>query len=233
MASLLFICLFNYYWLAMPRPHPVPSRKPGRPLAATADHRERLLDAALAHFVAHGIASATLRGIAKQGGVTPALVSYYFGSKEKLVATVIEERVLPVFAEATAILASTTAKGLVTGFVKGMRGIVERHPWLPALWVREILTSGGALREMMLEHFAPQLPRKLAARFAEMQRAGALNPELDPRLLVVSMIGLTLFTYAAQPVWSQIYAAGDVGPQQMQCHTLALLERGLEMTHEP
>ena len=215
----------------MPRSRPPLPRKPGRPLAATADQRERLLDAALGQCVAHGITTVSLRGVAKQAGVTPALVSYYFGSKEQLVATVIEERVLPVFAEAAATLAGMSSEDLVSGFVAGMRGMVERHPWLPGLWVREILTEGGALRELMIERIAPQLPRKLATRFAQMQGAGALNPDLDPRLLVVSLMGLTLFAHAARPVWSRILQADDIGAEQLQRHTLALLTRGLEMKH--
>ena len=105
--------------------------------------------------------------------------------------------------------------------------MVARNPWLPGLWVREILTEGGALRELLLERIAPALPRALAQRFAEQQRLGTLNADLDPRLLVVSMIGLTLFVHAAQPVWSRIFDASDITAEQLQRHTLALLARGL------
>ncbi|KFN42256.1 TetR/AcrR family transcriptional regulator [Arenimonas oryziterrae] len=216
----------------MTRPRPALPRKPGRPLAADADHRTRILDTTLAQFVSEGIAAVTLRGIAKQSGVTPALVSYYFGSKEQLVTTVIEERVLPVFAEAVAMLGNAPPADLIAGFVAGVGAMVQRHPWLPGLWVREILMEGGTLRELIIERMAPQLPRMLAARFTELQRTGDLNPDLDPRLLVVSLMGLTLFAHAARPVWTRIFAADDVGTEQMQRHTLALLSRGLELKHE-
>ena len=72
-------------------------RAPGRPVADTLDQREGVLDAALACFVAHGIAGTSLREIAKQAGVTPALLHYYFGDKAQLLAAVVEARVLPVF----------------------------------------------------------------------------------------------------------------------------------------
>lgn len=207
-----------------------PSRKPGRPLTDAADLRERLVDVALAQFAAQGIAAATLRGIAKDSGVTPALVTYYFGSKERLVTTVIEERVMPAFAGAMAGLAQVAPDTLVPAFVDAANRMVEKHPWMPGLWVREILTEGGALREMMLEHVAPVLPRMLAERFAAQQRAGTLNPDLDPRLLVVSLIGLTLFAHASRPVWSRIFDAADITSAQLTHHTLSLLQRGLEAT---
>lgn len=211
----------------MTRPRPTRPRKPGRPLAENADHRERLLDAALALFAEVGIANVALRRIADAAGVTPALVTYYFGNKEQLVASVIEERVLPAFVQGLGAVALSPPEALVPNFVASISATVARHPWLPGLWVREILTEGGALRELMLDRIAPALPRALAQRFAEQQRLGTLNTDLDPRLLVVSMIGLTLFVHAAQPVWSRIFDASDITAEQLQRHTLALLARGL------
>jgi AcrR family transcriptional regulator len=46
--------------------------------------RARIRDAALAEFGAQGIAGATIRGIAKRAGVSPALVQHHFGTKEGL-----------------------------------------------------------------------------------------------------------------------------------------------------
>ena len=84
----------------------------------------------------------------------------------------------------------------------------------------------------MLARVAPQLPQTLAKYFADQQRAGKLNPELDPRLMVVSLIGLTLFPLAARPIWTRIFAADDIDAERLQRHTLALLARGLETHHE-
>lgn len=46
--------------------------------------RARIRDAALARFGADGIAGASLRAIAADAGVSPALVVHHFGSKEGL-----------------------------------------------------------------------------------------------------------------------------------------------------
>jgi len=208
-------------------------RRPGRPPADTSDQRERLLDAALARFVDAGVAASNLREIARAAGVTPALVNYYFGGKDALVAAVFAERFLPAFSELPARLANTSAEGLIPAFVRGVYAGVARHPWLPALWVREILTPGGAFREAMMSDAAPKLAPLLVHRFAELQRAGRLNPDLDPRLMIVSLIGLTLFPLAAKPVWSRLFDATDITPDLMTQHTLALLTRGLEMPDEP
>jgi hypothetical protein len=98
---------------------------------------------------------------------------------------------------------------------------------LPGLWVREVLTDGGQLRELLTERFAAQIPRPLAERFAQGQADGELNTALDPRLLFVSLIGLTMLPFAAAPVWRKAFKAADIDGSQMLAHTLALLQRGI------
>jgi AcrR family transcriptional regulator len=46
--------------------------------------RARIRDAALLEFADHGVKGATIRGIAKTAGVSPALVQHHFGTKEAL-----------------------------------------------------------------------------------------------------------------------------------------------------
>lgn len=83
------------------------------------------------------------------------------------------------------------------------------------------------MRELLLTRVAPQLPQMLAQRFAMAQRAGQLNPDLDPRLLVVSLVGLTLFPAAGAPIWRQLFDADDLDDAAMRAHTIALLQGGI------
>ena len=58
-------------------------RGPGRP-ADGGDRRTAILTAAREQFAATGYAAASVRGIARQAGVDPALVHHYFGTKEQV-----------------------------------------------------------------------------------------------------------------------------------------------------
>lgn len=209
-------------------------RGPGRPRGETPQQRERLLDAALACYAGSGIGATSLRSIAAEADVTPALVHYYFGSKEQLLDTVVAERFMPVVASLRADLdaAGADARAAAATFVRAIHSAVERHPWLPSLWVREILMEGGALRSVLLESVSPQVPRVLAGRFAGALSGGRLNADLDPRLLVVSLIGLTLFPLAAAPIWRRMFDADDIDGNALLEHTLALVDRGIGETHE-
>lgn len=206
-----------------------PARRAGRPPASAPDLREQLLDAAIACYVRQGIAATPLRAIAQEAAVTPAMLHYYFGDRQQLLQAVVEERLMPAFAgmRADLVQAGDDLAALVTAFVDGIARLVERHPWLPALWIREVLCEGGALRELMLSRVGPQLPRMLADRFDAARRKGQLHPAFDPRLLVVSLVGLTLFPAAGAPIWRQFFAADDLDGEALRRHTLALLAGGL------
>lgn len=215
-----------------PRKTAAVRRAPGRPAAAdNPDLRARLLDAAIACYARQGIAATSLRAIAAEAGVNPALLHYYFGDKEQLQQAVVGERLLPVF---MSLREGVAGEGrdvfdLIGGFVAGIGRIVAAHPWLPSLWVREVLCEGGALRESVLfQQIAPALPKMMAARFAQAQAEGKINPDLDPRLLMVSLIGLTLFPAASAPIWRHLFDADDLDLDRQRQHALALLDRGLQ-----
>lgn len=65
-------------------------RRPGDP-----DTRGRILEAARARFAAAGYRGATIRAIAADAGVDPALVHHYFGTKRELFTTVLDFPVDP------------------------------------------------------------------------------------------------------------------------------------------
>lgn len=218
---------------APPKRSPAKGRKraPGRPSADAPDQRAVALDAALACFVRQGIAATSLRDIAREAGVTPALLHYYFGDRQQLLDAVVAERVMPAFLSVRERLAQAgdDVADIVAAFVCGVTDAIARHPWWPQLWVREVLCEGGALRDLLVQRIAPDIARLLAGRFAAAQAAGRLNADLDPRLLLPTLVGLTMFPAAGAPIWRQVFDADDLGLDDVRGHALALLDRGLEL----
>lgn len=68
------------------------SRRTGR-RPGNADTRTAILDAARTRFAGAGFAKTSIRAVAADAGVDPALVHHYFGTKQQLFAAVVE---LPV-----------------------------------------------------------------------------------------------------------------------------------------
>lgn len=73
---------------------PIVRRQPGRPGKDEPDGALLLLRAAQSAFASHGFKAATLRRIAADAGVDPALVIHHFGSKEALWEAVIDLQAL-------------------------------------------------------------------------------------------------------------------------------------------
>ncbi len=204
-------------------------RKVGRPRRSDADLRERLIDAAIAQFTRNGIGATSLRAVAEAAGATPAMLHYYFGDKRQMTMAVVDERLLPAIAPLRARIEAAGYNPLQTAeaFVNGVAEVVAANPWLPPLWVREVLCEGGALREVLFKRAIPQLPQLLAQRFAVAQTQGRLEPQLDPRLMVVSLVGLTLFPAAGAPIWRKLFDADDLDGAILRRHTLTLLAHGM------
>jgi AcrR family transcriptional regulator len=70
-------------------PAPAGKRGPGR-RPGESGTRQAILDAARAQFAAHGWDRATIRAIAREAGVDPALVLHFFGSKTFLFAAAMQ-----------------------------------------------------------------------------------------------------------------------------------------------
>jgi len=82
-------------------------RRPG-----DADTRGAILAAARSAFAEHGYHSATIRGIAGEAGVDPALVHHYFGTKEDLFGAAISLPLRPAEAAELALAGGMEAVGL-------------------------------------------------------------------------------------------------------------------------
>jgi TetR/AcrR family transcriptional regulator len=202
---------------------------PGRPPADTArDARELLLSSATELFAIHGVPATTFAMIAKRAGLTPAMLHYYFKGRDQLIDAVVEERLLrivshvwdPVEPQADA---NETARGIVQRLVES----IEAMPWVPSLWIREILHEGGLLRERMLSHAPFDKARLFASAIARGQADGSLNPTLDPLLAVSSTIGLVMINFAATQIWAQALHRKPLNTQTVQRHITGLLLDGL------
>jgi len=200
-------------------------RSLGRPRQrAGADARERLLDAALLLFAEQGIAATTVAAIASRAGVTSAMVHYYFKDRDRLLDAVAEERLLQAVTGVwMPVLETEALVPMVRGLVQRIVAATERHPWLPSLWLREIVSEGGQLRDRLMKILPFEAVRHLIGAVAAAQRRGDTDPDLDPRLVVLSVIGLTLLPLATLRLWQVLPFLQGVSREQVARHAEALL----------
>jgi AcrR family transcriptional regulator len=200
-------------------------RSIGRPPQADAiDARGQLLDSALTLFAERGIAGTTIAEIAARAGLTPAMLHYYFSSRERLLDAIAAERLLAIVTGVWSPVVETRAVvPMLRGLVQRVLRATELHPWLPSLWLREVVSEGGQLRERLLRSLPLQAVRHLVGTVADAQRRGEVNPQLEPRLVLLSVIGLTFLPLATMRMWRTVPLLQGVERDDIARHAEALL----------
>lgn len=211
------------------------ARRPGRPSggAGGAEQRARLIEAALALFARQGILDTSLATIAREAGVTPAMVHYYFKTRDQLIDVLIEERFLPLRAAMGGIFEThpDDPVAALTLLTERFVEVGERHPWFPTLWVREVISEGGLLRQRMHERFGQSNQLAAQAAILRWQREGRLNPALEPTLLFQSLLGLALLPLATTRLWRNDPAKRQLGAREIARHAVALITQGIGPAH--
>ncbi len=126
--------------------------------------RDRLLDAAEAMIARFGVNGASIRDITAAAKVNVASISYHFGSKEGLIAALMERRVAPVNAErlrrfdAIEATEKVSIRPLLEAFIVPVIESANAAPQLrdTFLIVMVRLKSGGdrKTRDLYRRHFA-------------------------------------------------------------------------------
>jgi len=215
-----------------PAPAPPPrQRRPGRPTARTTDagQRKRLIDAAVMLFARHGVAATSTKAIAAEAGVTPALVHYYFRDRELLLDAVFDELLQPLIEQVFGTLAGQPND--IASTIPALAGQLIRTaaatPWFPGLWIREIVGTDGHLRERLLQRVALRRASLVMNPLVAAQAQGTLTPGLEPALVMVSLIGLTLLPLATTHIWRNLPGAAEIDTETLVRHVTALLAHGL------
>jgi TetR/AcrR family transcriptional regulator len=183
---------------ASPR-NPSPERARGRPAdVKSGELRNRLLDVAEEMFAEHGYDAVPVRQLADAAGVNPALIHYYFGSKQKLLFAVIDRAVLQL-AEGLSGM-SETGPEHIEDIVSLLFNMAARHPAMPPLVTREVLLSGGEAREVFKRDYAPKLGGALPGLIAKAQAAGKVSREMDPGALALMVLSVCLFPFISRNV---------------------------------
>jgi TetR/AcrR family transcriptional regulator len=208
----------------------------GRPKGASAGQvRERLLEAARELFLRYGYRAVSSRQIGAAAGVNFAMIRYYFGGKPGLYREILKS-VLPPDVErlSAAVWMGDYMQAGETGvrladILSHITRVWAANPWIAGFVVREVLSPGGPMRAMFLREFPERLtPLVERAVRAEMAR-GTLRSDLDPKLLVLSVVSLAVFPFLGFPLTSRVFGVRNDEEflTRFLRHTQALLTSGV------
>jgi AcrR family transcriptional regulator len=210
--------------------HPTPAeprgrRRPGP--SGSPDIRAGILDVAELLFATRGFAATSVREIAERVEVTPAMIHYYFGSKNRLLQAVMERALEPMAVAVAEI--EQAGEAPLRALTQRLFALAAEHPYLPQLITREVFLPGGQLQDDFLQHFAPRLGGRLPTILRSEQRQGRVDPELDPEITALLMLSLCFFPFIARSAAEAVLGIDydEAGLRSLSRHVTGLLERGL------
>ncbi|MBC7631061.1 TetR family transcriptional regulator [Aeromicrobium sp.] len=163
----------------------------GRPSgSACEDTRERILAVAREHLAAKGFAGSSMRGIARDAGVDPSLISHYFGDKAGLVVATMELPVNPL--ERIETVFDGPLEDMGTRLIRTFLDSWDPHRDVFSALIRTTLGTGDPAATPILQVVRNVIVTRLS------DRIGGDDAELRATLIASQLIGLASLRYVAR-----------------------------------
>lgn len=164
---------------------------------------KRIIEAARRVFLKKGMAGARMQEIADEAGINKALVHYYFRNKEKLFDYIFTEVIEKI------------SSGLEDIFEKDM-GVIDRslslvdayitvlleNRYLPLFVLNEINHNPEKFASLLKENVAAKMGQFIIQIQDEVDK-GLIRP-IHPIHLLMNVLGLVIFPFAAYPLVSKV-----------------------------
>ena len=192
-------------------------RRKGTPRSRDTDTEQRILEAARTVFLRRGTEGARMQEIAREAGVNQALLFYYFRSKERLSAAVFQQIASRIFPALVQVLsADISLDQKIDGVIGVYLDNLSRNPFVPSYLISELHHHPERVQQLLAgaigadpQAVLPSLLKTLEKQIDERVRAGTMR-RIQPRQLVINLISLCIFPFAARPMLSIVFGMDDV-----------------------
>ncbi len=194
--------------------------------------REALLDAGAELFAEHGFDGTTVDMIARKAHANKAMISYYFGGKQRLYEQIMISTFSEVAGRIEDLLGSPgRADERLRAFAAMFGEITARRPHFPAMMVREAIGGGRRMSERVLPVFLDVFV-KVRGIYERGIEEGTFRPA-DPVLTHLVVMGSLLFFFSTEPMRARLIADGKLPvaltprPEAYIANLQEILVRGL------
>ena len=182
-------------------------------MADPTSSQDSILDAAEQLFARQGFTATTVKQIGKEAAVNPALLYYYYDSKETLYRAMLQRILGQLLARGVdAIERASSHADRIRAFVRAQARLLGEHPHFPQLLVRELVDHHAAHAEQAITNTAAGAFRRLCEVIEAGQRDGAFRKSLDPRFTAISIIAQVAYFAIARPAVGLLLGHGTSGP---------------------
>lgn len=159
---------------------------------------EKILEAAKTVFVTKGMDGARMQEIADAAGINKALLHYYFRTKERLFEAIFSEIIKYAFPTISNIIsADEPVPAKIEQVIDAYIALLIKHPFIPGFILKEINRDPSGIFKLITKYGLK--PQSILEKLQQSMDKGEIV-RMDPRHLVVNIISMCVFPFAARPV---------------------------------
>jgi len=200
----------------------------------TTNPKLRILEIAEQLFATKGFDGVTVRDIAEQAHVNVAMINYYFRNKDDLYRGIVESYLKELSSQLEKVLRQATDPRLrIKLFIDCYIDFLFSKPQAPQLMLRA-LQNDTHIDRFVRDYFAKNLIR-VENTIQEGIKEGYFIP-VDPKLTIVSLLGMILWFFAGAPIFSRLSGMEDYlecYKEKFAQHTWELFIKGISPGENP
>ena len=176
-------------------------------MALQTETEEKIIASAEKLFYQKGKAGTSMQDIADDAGINRTLLNYYYRSKDQLFEAVFRQAMSRFVPNLASVLGTDIPfKDYVPLMVETIIDTMLENPQIPIFVLQELSSNPKRMPEMIKEMGID--PAKVVAK---MEADSSVFPiaNMDPRQIILNLISLCIFPFAAKPVVLDILYNGD------------------------
>ncbi|HZH72925.1 MAG TPA: TetR/AcrR family transcriptional regulator [Mariniphaga sp.] len=168
---------------------------------------EKILAAAQSVFIRKGMDGTRMQEIADEAGINKALLHYYFRSKQKLFEAIFNKAFAQILPDIINMVDSEkTFIEKLNIFIDNYFDLLMKNPFLPGFIIKEINRDSDLIVSVFKKQgINPSIFLEVAKQ--EMEK-GKIR-KMDPRELIINILAMCIFPFAARPLMEIIFFNND------------------------
>jgi TetR/AcrR family transcriptional regulator len=168
---------------------------------------QKILESAEKLFYQKGKAGTSMQDIADDAGINRTLLNYYYRSKDQLFEAVFRDALGRFVPNVAALLESDILfEDYVPELVEKIIDTMIDNPQIPIFVLQELSSNPERMPQIMKEMGIDH--HKIILKMGEGESI-TKESGVDPRQLIISLVSLCIFPFAAKPVLLDILYNGD------------------------
>lgn len=171
------------------------------------DTEQKIILSAEKLFYQKGKAGTSMQDIADDAGINRTLLNYYFRSKDQLFETVFRKAMGSFMPGIASLLHSGISfEEYIPAMVETIIDTMIKNPQIPIFVMQELSSNPGRMPQVMKEMgIDPTFAMEKMGKEGHSVHHGGV----DPRQIILNLISLCIFPFAAKPVVMDILFNGD------------------------